>query len=148
MDNFEWNPFYSVGIDHFDNQHKELFKIGADVKNSIMNSTSADELDSILERLFQYVETHFRDEEYYMKKYNYENFDCHKKEHEKFARTIDQFYQDIKAGKFFTAIKLMNFIIDWFQDHIIKEDMNYRSLLKDKEIRSVSEKDTADESLK
>ncbi|MFP4547916.1 MAG: bacteriohemerythrin [Fidelibacterota bacterium] len=139
MDNFIWQENYSVGVDYFDNQHKTLFRTAQSLYREIMNSKSELVINNILNDLLQYVNSHFHDEEYYMEKYGYKRLLEHKQEHKQFENKIKELQKDYQEGKVFVAMKLLNYLQDWFFDHIVREDQRYGPLLRDKEIRSAPE---------
>jgi len=139
MENLIWQQNYSVGVEYFDNQHKKLFATAQKLYQEIMSSKSESVIREILEDLLHYVDTHFKDEEFYMEKYNYDYLEKHKKEHRQFEEEIHNLKGRHQEGQIFIAMKLLNYLQDWFFDHIVMEDQKYGSLLNDKEIRSVSD---------
>ena len=136
MDQFIWQDIFSVGIKLFDDQHKELFEIGNRLYLGVMDSKPTQLVEDILQELCDYAEVHFRDEEYYMRKFNYTKLEEQIKQHEEFKNKIQNLKQDFHDGKLFISIKLINFLIDWLNDHILYKDREYIALLKDKNIRS------------
>ena len=60
---FTWKDEYSVGIDSIDQQHKNLFSIVNEFHSAVKQKSNKSEIFSILNKLIQYTEAHFKDEE-------------------------------------------------------------------------------------
>ncbi|RDU72263.1 hemerythrin-like metal-binding domain-containing protein, partial [Helicobacter aurati] len=61
-----WDDKYSVGNYLIDEQHKKLFELANMAGNMIGKQTDPAEIKKMLAALFEYMKTHFRDEETYM----------------------------------------------------------------------------------
>lgn len=138
MEDFIWKKVFSVEVELFDKQHQKLFTLGKKLYDSVLDSSSKKILNDIINELCQYTNYHFQDEEYYMEKYNIPNRDIHIKEHQYFRETITKFSYDIKDGKIFMPVKIINFLQEWSLNHIFKMDKQYSKYLKDKKIHSKS----------
>lgn len=128
-----WKAEYSVGVTHFDNQHKRMFEFINELGRAVNEIEEEAVLNEILERLVNYTEVHFRDEETNMARYNFPGFTKHKDEHEALTRRVCTYHQNFKSGKI-SAPDVMTFLQNWILGHILQTDMDYRSLLHYKEI--------------
>jgi len=64
MQVFTWNSDYETGIDIVDEQHKKLVTIINEYSLSLSNnSTSVDKIKIILNRLLEYTQVYFQEEE-------------------------------------------------------------------------------------
>jgi hemerythrin-like metal-binding protein len=81
MATMEWKDSYSVGETKMDDQHKGLIVL-------INQLGGEDEIGvrEVLEKLQEYVDVHFRDEEALLEKIGYPDLDKQKVEHETFAK--------------------------------------------------------------
>ncbi|MBN2279036.1 MAG: hemerythrin family protein [Candidatus Marinimicrobia bacterium] len=130
MENFIWTDTFSVGNELIDNQHKKLFTISQKLYESIIHSKSKEQITTILNELHSYSRTHFHDEEEIFRSLNYEKLEEHIQTHNKFESQISRFEEDIHNGKIFVPMKLMNFLENWLNVHILQEDSDIRSLQK------------------
>lgn len=130
---FTWKEEFSVNIKEIDEQHKQLFKIGSELYDIVSLKDGVDRYDEIMEILYElknYAEYHFRFEEELMKKYGYERYDMHKKEHERFINkvtTISEEEVDTEQRK--VGMNLIVFIANWIENHILRSDMSYKDVL-------------------
>ncbi|MCV3440284.1 hemerythrin domain-containing protein [Campylobacter lari] len=75
----KWAKEYSVHNKTIDEQHKALFDIAKKAYLIAENHASISEIKSVLSELFEYVKTHFKDEEAYMESIAYPDLEHHKK---------------------------------------------------------------------
>lgn len=98
MQTFEWNEKYSVKVDILNEQHKHLFDIVKKLYVTMENKDDRIALALIINDLVKYSKEHFLEEERYLIRYNYPNYEAHKKQHDLFMTKIEQFAADyIKA---------------------------------------------------
>ncbi len=130
---FQWSDAYLVNIPIIDQQHKKLFEIGDDIHKLIIESESLDtynEIEKMIEELIRYTQFHFSHEEYLLKEYNYENYDGHIKEHEKFMDFLNAIdIEAIQEHQEKYVDELLNFVAQWIFKHMMHADFNYNDLL-------------------
>lgn len=127
-----WEDNFSVGIDLFDQQHKELFAIINRLVEGIKDKKASDTLAGIFERLVNYTATHFADEERAMRVSKYPGYEEHRQEHEDLRNKVMEFYTDFKAGRNFLTLDLLGFLVGWLKVHIAQSDRRYGPYLKRK----------------
>ena len=81
----KWDDKYSVGISSIDEEHKKFIDIINKVIDAKQRTDSSKEITEILHEMNSYVLTHFANEETYMIKFNYPEYEFHKKEHQGFT---------------------------------------------------------------
>lgn len=131
---FDWCKEMECGVKIIDDHHRELFRIGRDMEQLIMNdcqnATWKQLLDIVCE-LREYVAYHFYMEEDLMQKYNYPQIIKHKASHINFKVHI--------LGIDMTALKenpstVLSDIKDSLQhflfNHILVEDLALCNYLK------------------
>lgn len=135
-----WRDEYSVGVDFLDNQHKMLFEIGNKAMTILKDnnlSHSYEEIMTIFQELKNYAIFHFKSEEEYMLKINYNMFLTHKSEHDEFVEKLNELhldetsYKEIEAKDINTNHSsylqgLLKFIIEWIFNHILASDRLYK----------------------
>ena len=131
---FDWCKEMECGINIVDNQHRELFRIGRDMEQLIMNNcqnaTNRQLLDIVCE-LREYVAYHFYMEEDLMQKYNYPDIAKHKASHAGFRvyiLGIDMPALRDNPQEVLSEIK--NSLQDFLFNHILVEDMELCRYLK------------------
>jgi hemerythrin-like metal-binding protein len=73
----KWTDDLSVGVELFDNEHKELVRLVNDLNQLIFVGDRFSN-EKALAGLIEYTKTHFADEESIMVKYNYPDYKKHK----------------------------------------------------------------------
>ena len=120
----EWNEDLSTGVEAIVNQHKELFRHIAALREGLRKGHGREALIETLDFLTEYVNLHFSAEEKYMQKYNYPNIFTHRREHEKFVQEIVAFRKELKtldSGNEITSFLEINVerrLTDWLTDHV------------------------------
>lgn len=121
----EWNEEYRLGITQIDEQHKYLFEIVAQIANLDALTSTKEELKAILGELSRYMNEHFNDEEVYMQRIGFPEYENHRKLH----REIIEFVNTSVTNSPTLAMirtKLKFIIKKALIDHIVIEDMKYK----------------------
>ena len=125
---FAWKNSYSVENSLIDSQHQELFKIASQAFKKVPKDKKMQKIKDTLEKLFQYFQEHFKDEEAYMKEIKYDKLERHIKIHQTIIENLNDF---IKAASEMTIKeiekKLKDFIEDSLVEHILQEDKKIAS---------------------
>jgi hemerythrin len=121
-----WKHVYELGIPAIDEQHKKLFEIANEIDKLLNNELIIDKYDhivAIVDELRDYTTEHFAAEEAYMLTNKYPKFLSHKVLHNEFIEkmgSIDFGQIDNEQNAYLKEI--LNFVIEWLVDHILKED--------------------------
>jgi hemerythrin len=135
MDYIKWTDDLSVGVELFDNEHKDLVRLVNDLNQLIFVGDKVSAMEKALAGLIEYTKTHFADEEKYMVKYNYPDYQKHKDEHEKLTAKVLDFQKRLTEGKANFSIELINFLRDWLIHHIQGSDMHYKAFFNGKGVK-------------
>ena len=124
--NLIWKSEYNIGDMKTDNEHKNLFNIAKKaLQIRTMNNDEAEveQLKEIIRSLYNYVATHFKNEERYMYMINYPDLPRHKVIHKDMLSTLHGFVQTLNDLSMDEIEKeLYNFIEAYFIRHIVDED--------------------------
>ncbi len=130
-----WTDDLSVGVDVFDNDHKELVSIVNRLHDSISVRSQQAILSSLLNDLLKYTIYHFSREEGYMLSHGYPDYESHKIQHEALIKKVEDFADQVSSGKSSISISLMGFLKDWLINHIMKTDREYMEFFAKKGIK-------------
>jgi hemerythrin len=124
-----WRDDYSVKIPTIDKEHQQLF----DLINVLYDASRAGKgreiLTGVADELIRYAETHFRQEEEFLKKTDYPDFVPHKLEHDKFVARVAEFRSRLAGGEVVISADILWFLRDWLTGHIMRTDKRYSSHL-------------------
>ncbi|TXE84501.1 bacteriohemerythrin [Campylobacter peloridis] len=127
----KWMDDYSVHNKTIDDQHKALFDIAKKAYLIAERHASISDIKLVLNELFEYVKTHFKDEEDHMEKIGYPDLAHHKKIHQEITLSLIALVKNIKTINDFK--EKLNIITEkWLLEHILKEDMKYYKYQKQK----------------
>ncbi|HHV72793.1 MAG TPA: hemerythrin family protein [Clostridia bacterium] len=133
---FKWKDEYSMGIAKIDQQHKRLFEIGSQIYELARLKDDVDHFDeivAIIGELKDYTKYHFQFEEELMDLYQYPQVKLHKLEHFSFIKKLNDLDLDrIDEDQERVIMDLLDFVISWVTNHIIKSDFLYKDFLKGK----------------
>ncbi|QJB55123.1 hemerythrin family protein [Pseudodesulfovibrio sp. zrk46] len=119
---------YVVDIQEIDEQHRSFFEMLDKIGNVVsdmykpLSEEEADALADVIDELREYALIHFRTEESYMKEVDYPGLSKQKKEHNRFITDVIRMEAEIVNGTAMPAIKIRNFMHDWYRDHILALD--------------------------
>jgi len=128
-----WSEEYELGNDFIDSQHKRLFELVGNIGKYCNEGKSINTLSETLDFLLQYTVQHFSDEESLQLKYNFPEYEQHKKLHEEFEATVVEKVSEFKEKGSTKVLKeaVNDFVITWLVNHILKEDMKIGAYIKD-----------------
>jgi hemerythrin len=131
---FTWNRDYETNIKIVDEQHQHYFEIVNRIYKQLEKQSINKELIlKIVDELLDYASYHFRMEEEYFIKFNYEDAEHHTSLHDFYRQRISEFQSTaIEKDANFQEImsELTEFATDWFINHIIIEDKKYIECFK------------------
>lgn len=132
MAKWQWDKRLETGIELIDYQHKELFRRIDKLELAMYSGESSMELIYLIKYLESYVTEHFEAEEKLMLEVDYPDLFNHRKEHNEFrilAQEIMSSCQD-KGADTYLAINVDKQMRRWWENHILKQDMEYVSFIK------------------
>jgi len=131
---FEWKERYKLGNEEVDKQHRKLFEIGARAYELTRLDNAYDRYDDIMEvlrELLDYAQYHFRYEESFMEKHNFEHLTHHASEHNYFVAKVKSLLtRDIDDEQEQTLLEITDFLSEWVSTHIMFEDRKYTVLFQ------------------
>jgi len=124
-----WDQSYSVSVRRLDEQHQKLFSLLNALHEAMRQGKGQAVVQDTLRELATYTVTHFRAEEELLRKTNFPGFAAHQAEHQKFVEKVNQFTEDLKAGRNASPIALLGFVKGWLAEHILRTDRAYSAYL-------------------
>lgn len=136
--NIYWKDEYRIGIASIDAEHKHLTEICSRLCNIIDNGLIDNNFVEILEELAEYVTLHFKREEEYMLKHNYEDYQAHKIHHEALTKDVFKIIDSVKDNTYdmTKAPELLAFLVDWLINHITHLDIQLAIIEHEKQIKN------------
>lgn len=132
----EWEDRYSVEVDRVDDQHKNLLNMVNELHDAMKEGEGREKIGDILSEMKDYTEYHFNSEEELMREYDYpeDKYQEQLDEHQKFVEKISEFSKDYENGKLTVSMKVLDFLKNWLQNHILKVDSKLQPYFKDEDV--------------
>ena len=129
-DSVAWNDLYSVGFEPIDVQHKNLVLMTNELFLACKEGADAADIAFLqtVKKAVEYAQTHFADEEDYMRSANYPHFDEQKKQHEDFVASLLKMIDEFEAGNT-EPIEMARYLKKWLLNHIAISDKKYMPYL-------------------
>ena len=131
---FNWSDALSVKVPSIDEQHKQLVGLVNDVHEVAVAQKDDEELDRVFQELVEYTQRHFIYEEKLFEKYDYPRMQLHINQHEALKKRVNGYLADYKTGEM-DMLEFLAFMVDWLQDHIMGEDMEYSEFFNQKGVK-------------
>jgi hemerythrin len=132
---FEWKDEYSVGVEEINTQHKKIIGLINDLDAAVHAGNTKEDLDKIINDLNDYAKFHLATEEKYFDEFNYPDKEEHKKRHDTYVIKVTDFDDKIKKldenGAIKLAFEMIDFLEDWWVNHILYEDKKYTKTFND-----------------
>lgn len=120
-----WNESFLVNVDELDHQHQGLFS----AMNRFYQAIREDSPDQVkkqrLSELLSLAQQHFADEERYMQRMRYPNFEQHKQVHIKLLTDLDALVKRVGGSEQDLNMEIIMFLKKWLIDHIFRVDKLY-----------------------
>lgn len=122
-----WSENLELGIEIVDKQHRDIFEQINKLISSFDEGKEQEQAYEILCFIEEYVNKHFRAEEFYLEKYEYKDFVPHVEMHRAFSKQLDYYkLSNRKAGMTRkAALEMDEFLTQWWNNHILKVDSKY-----------------------
>jgi hemerythrin-like metal-binding protein len=131
LNTISWSDNFSVGVNALDDQHKKI----VDLINSIIAKPKILKSDEILNELIRYSREHLDYEEKLLKENGYDAFDSHKNLHAHYLEKFNELNEISNTNYEEFSTNLKDFLCDWWQHHILEEDMKYKPFFEEKGVR-------------
>ncbi|MCV3337805.1 hemerythrin family protein [Campylobacter sp. IFREMER_LSEM_CL2127] len=138
-----WNEKYSIENTDIDLQHQALFDLAEKTASLLNRHIYKIEVKELLGNFFDYMKTHFKDEEEYMYSINYPYLSEHKAMHKKIVKDMSALLSECNSTNDLKE-KLYKIVSIWLVEHIAEHDMminKYKKSLDKEELELTKEQE-------
>jgi hemerythrin-like metal-binding protein len=135
MKKIVWKDEFSVGVTELDLQHQKIIKVINQLIDKPRIFFKSQNISPALSELTNYVSEHFLLEEQLLEENGYQDLLEHSKRHTAYSRQITDFCAETLHRKKEVPSELLNFLTHWWTNHILHEDMKYKSFFEEKGIK-------------
>jgi len=134
-----WKDKYAIGVEVVDQQHKELFerlnKFLKVVRSEEDMEAKIDDIEETFNFMGEYVIVHFNSEEAVQRKYNFPEYERHRKIHEDFKNDVMEFKRKFTEDKYNEELvqEFSGRLLTWLINHVTGEDQKISKYINRKE---------------
>ena len=128
----EWKDKYNTGNTRIDLEHKVFIGLVQEFVDEVERGSSHESIAALAQEILKYASFHFYSEERMMERINYSNAIAHRNMHKALIFELGSRITSLGARtKQYT--ELATFLVAWFLDHTITEDLKLADSLADYE---------------
>ena len=122
-----WKPEYNLGIPIIDEQHRGIVTTINSFHYGMQNNHVHEMLLPIIEMIHDYTHIHFKIEESFLTKCSFPNSESHHMLHQELIAKLNEVGRKSMIDK--DPYQFMDFLKQWWIDHIRNEDITFRDFL-------------------
>jgi hemerythrin-like metal-binding protein len=126
----EWSKEFSIGNNKIDKDHIIIINLVNKLIDIIERGLGSTEFARILTEMIDYSLNHFKKEEAYMIKLGYPSLSQHQKAHRTYLYKATMFNVEFMEKNQIDPWKIVEFLINWWENHIQKVDADYEAFKK------------------
>jgi len=132
MKNITWTENYSVGVRSLDEQHKLIISMINLLIADLKATVHSESVSEVLDRLTKYSFDHFKAEERLLEKHEYPQLAEQREDHKAYRKKVVLMCMKATNGQESVPTDLVDFLRDWWIQHILESDMQYSSFLAER----------------
>ena len=126
MSFFVWKEAFNTNIPVLDRQHRKIFAVLNRLYDAVQTPVDKKYVLQSLREMNEYSNLHFTTEERLMSQYGYPELETQKEQHKYYREQMvvqltRAFYEEKEA----VCLNGLQFLRDWFLDHILQEDLKF-----------------------
>ena len=129
MKKITWTDDYLIGDEKIDEQHQTIVRLINQLIDEKNISVDSNEFHALLDELVKYAYGHLTYEEGLLYDIGYPDLGEHKSLHEDYLTQFSDYSRETLWHDQGTPERMLNYLIDWWNNHILVEDMKYKPFL-------------------
>ncbi|HEY5762093.1 MAG TPA: bacteriohemerythrin [Rhodocyclaceae bacterium] len=125
MSLIRWTDKFAVNQSLIDDQHRYLFQLINDFHDAYMQRQTRQDVLILLNRLIDYAQRHFEDEERIMAEKAYPQLEAHQALHVKLFEEIFALNEKLADRALNPTRDTIAFLKNWLTDHIMLHDLKF-----------------------
>ncbi len=135
MKKIVWTDKYSVGVNSIDIQHRKIIELINILIEHHNDTADSDTVFNVLQEMMKYAQKHLDDEEKLLEKYEYPELMQHAAIHVAYLERVAEFSFEVMALNNDISTELLEFLKNWWIQHILQEDMKYRPFFEQQGVK-------------
>jgi hemerythrin-like metal-binding protein len=126
----DWKEEFSVGVPDVDHEHRQLIELINDLHAALSSGDSGTGVLDFLAEINAQITAHFALEEKIMRERQYDQYQDHKRDHERLLDEIRDIMDDYEENAFYSDAELSACLERWFSEHFRTRDARLHRHLK------------------
>ena len=126
-----WNDQFSVRVRTMDDQHQNIIYLFNKLVDNVEAKAGSETVSDVLAEMVEYASEHFDTEEKLLSDHAYPYLQQQINEHREFRQQAGKFCLLASQGDEKMTHDLVNYLHDWWTNHILVEDKKYAALVGD-----------------
>ncbi len=122
---------FSVNVVQFNNDHQKIFTMINEIHRLVKSENFGPDLLRVMKELASFCVDHFDHEEVEMKRYNYPDYESHKRIHTDLLEKVSAVVGKAERGEPLDLIAVLQFLKDWLYKHINGLDKQYTPFMNE-----------------
>ncbi|MDH3638168.1 MAG: hemerythrin family protein [Gammaproteobacteria bacterium] len=118
----QWKKEFSIGVPSIDQEHEELIELINELHAELESGKSDATIADFLGEIYAQISAHFALEEMIMRENRYDQYDEHKKDHERLLDDIRDMMDDYEDKRIVSDRDLSSRLDSWFSGHFKTHD--------------------------
>ncbi len=135
MEKIVWDESFSVSVEEMDEQHRQIINMVNKLIDMKDVKVDSETISETLTKMTEYASKHFDKEEKYMIEYDYPYYSEQKEQHRQFRNRAANYCLDTMAYKTTIPMEILDYLKDWWINHILETDMKYKSFFNEKGLK-------------
>ena len=130
-----WDDAWRTGVAEIDEHHQTLVKMVQKLFGALITAQGADYVKEIVVELIDYTRYHFQKEEEIFEQHGFDQLEAHKAKHQELIKQVLDVSKDIlkEGASEDLSEDVYHFLKHWLVDHIINEDLKFKTFLEKKD---------------
>jgi hemerythrin-like metal-binding protein len=125
-----WTEEFSVGHSAMDFQHQKIVNLFNTLVDHVLESPRSEKISEVMNDMLEYASEHFRCEAQLLRDCGYRELAEQQASHRQYRRQVGELCVLLSAGDEGVVSQMLEFLHDWWTNHILVEDKKYAAILK------------------
>jgi hemerythrin-like metal-binding protein len=124
-----------VGVKILDDQHRGMMRVLNELQAAALSGRVGEVAGPLLSQVSCTAREHFSTEEELMEQTGFPGLEEHRAIHHEMLTKASEFLADHDDGDIASYVKLLDFVREWFRDHVKIEDKKYTVWMNEHGVR-------------
>jgi hemerythrin-like metal-binding protein len=131
----KWGKTYSVGVKILDEQHRGMMRVLNELHAAALAGRVGEVAGPLMSQVSCTAREHFSTEEELMEQTKFPLLEEHRAIHQELLTKASEYLAGHDDGNIISYVQLLDFVREWFKDHVKVEDKKYTVWMNEHGVR-------------